>query len=198
MDLDNPPSDPVELLRAWLQMAEEAELPNPNSMTLATIDPDGRPSARVVLLKHLDERGIVFYTNRNSRKGRALAANPRAALVFYWDVLTRQVVVEGQVEPASEEESDAYFATRPRASQLGAWASAQSEPAADRSALDAAFAEVEERFEGEDVPRPPHWGGYRLSLDRMEFWLGRPFRLHDRIVYLPDGSSGWSTQRLFP
>lgn len=198
MDLDNPPSDPVELLRAWLQMAEEAELPNPNSMTLATIDPDGRPSARVVLLKHLDERGIVFYTNRNSRKGRALAANPQASLVFHWDVLTRQVVVEGQVEPASEEESDAYFATRPRASQLGAWASAQSEPAEDRSALDAAFAEVEERFEGEDVPRPPHWGGYRLSLDRMEFWLGRPFRLHDRIVYLPDGSGGWTTQRLFP
>ena len=198
MDLDNPPADPIAMLRAWLSLAEEAELPNPTSMTLATIDPDGRPSARVVLLKHLDDRGIVFHTNRNSRKGRALTANPRAVLVFHWDVLTRQVIVEGRVELASDEESDAYFATRPRASQLGAWASAQSEPVSDRLGLDAAYAEVEKRFEGGDVPRPPHWGGYRLSLDRMEFWLGRPFRLHDRVLYLPDGAGGWSVQRLFP
>ena len=198
MDLDNPPADPIALLQAWLKLAEEAELPNPTSMTLATIDPDGRPSARVVLLKDLDERGIVFYTNRNSRKGRALAANTAAVLVLHWDVLTRQVIVEGQVGLASDEESDAYFASRPRASQLGAWASAQSEPVADRLALDAAYAEVEKRFEGGDVPRPPHWGGYRLSLDRMEFWLGRPFRLHDRVLYIPDGEGGWSVQRLFP
>ncbi|UCD76479.1 MAG: pyridoxamine 5'-phosphate oxidase [Phycisphaerales bacterium] len=198
MDLDNPPADPIALLRAWLDLAEEAELPNPTSMTLATVEPQGGLSARVVLLKALDERGIVFYTNRNSRKGLALAADPQCVLVFHWDVLTRQVVVEGKASLVSDEESDAYFATRPRASQLGAWASDQSQPVEDRAALDAAYAEVEKRFDGRDVPRPPHWGGYRVSLDRMEFWLGRPFRLHDRVLYVSDGSGGWSIQRLFP
>jgi pyridoxamine 5'-phosphate oxidase len=192
------PEDPVQWLREWLAEAEHIDLPNPGAMTLATVDPDGRPSARMVLLKGLDERGAVFYTNRHSRKGRALEANPRAVLVFHWDLLLRQVVVEGRVEPVSEAESDAYFASRPRASRLSAWASRQSEPVESRAALDEAAHEVEARFEGEDVPRPPHWGGYRLSLDRLEFWAGRPFRLHDRIEYTADGQGGWRRQRLFP
>lgn len=198
MDLDHPPDDPIALLWDWLKLAEEAELPNPTAMTLSTIDPNGAPSARVVLLKALDERGIVFYTNRNSRKGKALGVNPRVALVFHWDVLTRQVVVEGDVSVTDDAESDAYFASRPRASQIGAWASSQSEPVTNRAELDAAYAAMEERFDGGDVPRPPHWGGYRVSLKRMEFWLGRPFRLHDRVVYLPDRDGGWAVQRLFP
>jgi pyridoxamine 5'-phosphate oxidase len=195
---ENLPSDPVRWLREWLTEAEHIDLPNPGAMTLCTVDPDGRPSARTVLLKGLDERGAVFYTNRLSRKGRALAAHSQAALVFHWDLLLRQVVIEGQVTAVSEEESDAYFATRPRASRLSAWASRQSEPVASRAALDAAAEEMDRRFEGQEVPRPPHWGGYRVSLGRIEFWEGRPFRMHDRIVYSPGGRGGWHRQRLFP
>ena len=195
---ENLPSDPVRWLREWLTEAEHIDLPNPGAMTLCTVDPDGRPSARTVLLKGLDERGAVFYTNRHSRKGRALEAHSQAALVFHWDLLLRQVVIEGQVTTVSEEESDAYFASRPRASRLSAWASRQSEPVASRTALDAAAEEMDRRFEGQDVPRPPHWGGYRVSLQRIEFWEGRPFRMHDRIVYTPDDRGGWRRQRLFP
>jgi pyridoxamine 5'-phosphate oxidase len=198
MDDSSLPDDPIQWLKEWLAEAEHIDLPNPGSMTLCTVDPDGRPSGRMVLLKGLDERGAVFHTNRLSRKGRALKANPRAALVFHWDLLLRQVVIEGRVEPVSEAESDAYFATRPRASRLSAWASRQSEPVESRAALDAAAQEAEARFAGQDVPRPPHWGGYRISLDRIEFWSGRPFRLHDRIEYVPDGQGGWHRQRLFP
>jgi pyridoxamine 5'-phosphate oxidase len=196
-DFDHPPANPIDLLREWLALAAEVELPNPNAMIAATVDPDGRPSARTVLLKGLDERGIVFYTNRNSRKGKALAGNPNVTLVFHWDVLTRQVIVEGTASIIDDAESDAYFHSRPRNSQLGAWASRQSEPAASRAELDAAFAAVEAQYPDE-IPRPPHWGGYRVSLDRMEFWLGRPFRLHDRIFYVPDGRGGWTSQRLYP
>lgn len=195
---ENLPSDPVRWLKEWLTEAEHIDLPNPGAMTLCTVDPDGRPSARTVLLKGLDERGAVFYTNRLSRKGRALEAHSQAALVFHWDLLLRQVVIEGQVTVVSDEESDAYFATRPRASRLSAWASRQSEPVASRAALDAAAEEMDRRFEGQDVPRPPHWGGYRVSLQRIEFWEGRPFRMHDRIVYTPDDRGGWRRQRLFP
>ena len=195
---ENLPSDPVRWLKEWLTEAEHIDLPNPGAMTLCTVDPDGRPSARTVLLKGLDERGAVFYTNRLSRKGRALEAHSQAALVFHWDLLLRQVVIEGQVTTVSEEESDAYFATRPRASRLSAWASRQSEPVASRTALDAAAEEMDRRFEGQEVPRPPHWGGYRVSLQRIEFWEGRPFRMHDRIVYTPDDRGGWRRQRLFP
>ena len=195
---ENLPSDPVRWLKEWLTEAEHIDLPNPGAMTLCTVDPDGRPSARTVLLKGLDERGAVFYTNRLSRKGRALEAHSQAALVFHWDLLLRQVVIEGQVTTVSEEESDAYFATRPRASRLSAWASQQSEPVASRTALDAAAEEMDRRFEGQEVPRPPHWGGYRVSLQRIEFWEGRPFRMHDRIVYTPDDRGGWRRQRLFP
>lgn len=195
---ENLPSDPVRWLKEWLTEAEHIDLPNPGAMTLCTVDPDGRPSARTVLLKGLDERGAVFYTNRLSRKGRALEAHSQAALVFHWDLLLRQVVIEGQVTTVSEEESDAYFASRPRASRLSAWASRQSEPVASRTALDAAAEEMDRRFEGQEVPRPPHWGGYRVSLQRIEFWEGRPFRMHDRIVYTPDDRGGWRRQRLFP
>jgi len=200
VDFDNPPADPIAQIDLWMQEAAQLGLPNPNAMTLATVDAAGRPDARIVLLKSLDARGAVFYTNRNSRKGRELAANPWACLLLFWDALGRQVRIEGSVTQTSDEESDAYFATRPRESRIGAWASQQSEPVANRAALDAAVAEIERRFAGQDVPRPPHWGGYRVSLDAIEFWQGHPFRLHDRLVYTPDASSptGWRTQRLFP
>ncbi len=198
MDFDTPPVEPISLIQSWLDLAIEAEYPNPTTMTLATVDSDGNPSARIVLLKALDERGIVFYTNYNSRKSRAIDAHPRAALVFHWDFLTRQIVVEGAVTKITAEESDDYFASRPRASQIGAWASQQSEPVPDRATLDAAFTKYEEEYDGITIPRPPHWGGYRVSLDRVEFWLGRPFRLHDRIVYTPDEKGGWKIQRLYP
>lgn len=200
MDFDHPPADPVAQIQAWLEDAKRTGLPNPNAMTVATVDADGRPSARIVLLKSLDQRGAVWFTNRESRKGLALAAHPRAALLFHWDALNRQVRIEGSVTLVPDSESDAYFATRPRESRIGAWASDQSQPVRDRAELERRFKEAEQRFAGADVPRPPHWGGYRVSLDSIEFWQGHEFRLHDRIVYTPaPGSLGvWRTQRLFP
>ena len=164
MNFDDPPSDPVAAFTVWMDEARQTALPNPNAMTLATADAAGRPSARIVLLKDLSERGAVFYTNRLSRKGRELAANARAALLFHWDVLDRQVRIEGEVSLVSDAESDAYFATRPRPSRIGAWASRQSEVVASRAELEAAVADVQERFADQDVPRPPHWGGYCVSL----------------------------------
>jgi pyridoxamine 5'-phosphate oxidase len=198
MDFDHPPAHPLPELQQWLADARTTDLPNPHAMTLATVDPAGIPSTRTVLLKALDERGAVFFTNCDSRKGTALAANPRAALLLHWDALTRQVIIEGVVTEVDGTQSDEYFASRPRASQIGAWASRQSRPVADRAALDAAAAEIERRFEGREIPRPPHWGGYRVSLDRIEFWQGHPFRLHDRVVYLTDEAGGWTVQRLQP
>lgn len=205
MNFDHPPTDPLDAFNQWFKDAQATDLPNPNSMTLATIDPDGKPSARIVLLKGADANGLVFYTNRNSRKGKSLAANPIAALVFHWDVLNRQVRVEGSVTLTSDEESDVYFATRPRGSQIGAWASKQSEPVtgtearpSDRAELDRAFAEIEKRFEGKPVPRPPHWGGYVLTPQSWEFWQGHPHRLHDRLLYVAEGKGGWSATRLYP
>jgi pyridoxamine 5'-phosphate oxidase len=198
MDFDHPPADPLIAFQSWLKEAEQLDLPNPNAMTLATVDPDGRPSARVVLLKGIDEHGAVFYTNKNARKGMSLAANPQAALVFFWDELGKQVRIEGAVREVSEEESDAYFASRPRMSQIGAWASKQSEPAKDRTELDSAVEAVEKRFAGQDVPRPPYWGGFRVALERIEFWQGHPFRLHDRVLYIRDADGNWSVQRLYP
>ena len=193
----NAPLDPIARFEQALAIALRTEPFDATAMTLATAGSDGRPSARVVLLKETDARGFVFYTNRNSRKGQALAAHAYAALTFHWPKLEQQVRIEGKVEHVSDEESDAYFATRPRGSQLGAWASAQSTEIASREELEAKLAAIEERFAGQDVPRPPHWGGYRVIPDRIEFWQGRPSRLHDRELYVRDANA-WRVSRLSP
>jgi len=192
-DLD---PDPIAALRGWLRDAEGAS-PKPDAMTLATASEDGRPSARVVLLRGLDERGLVFFTNKTSRKGEDLHANPRAALVFHWWDLGRQVRVEGVVEEVDPAGSEAYWQTRPRASQLAAWASPQSRPVAGRAELDAMVAEAEARYGDGDVPLPPFWGGYRVVPETVEFWTHRESRLHDRVRYVrsPDG---WRRERLAP
>ena len=197
-DFDHPPADPIAAARTWFKDAESTGLPNPNAMTLATIDPDGHPSARIVLLRGFDERGAVFFSNRESRKGVGLAAHPRAALLFHWDPLDRQIRIEGRVSHTSEEESDTYFANRPRESRVNAWASSQSRPVADRAALESMQQSMVVRFGDGPVPRPPHLGGYRVSLDRLEFWFGNPHRLHDRVVYTARDGGGFSVQRLCP
>ncbi len=189
-------ADPIEMLDDWLKLALEESL-DANAMTLTTVNAAGRPSSRVVLIRNLDERGLVFYTNYTSKKGADLEVNPQAAVNFFWPWLERQVRVEGLVEKLSAEESDAYFASRPRASQLGAWASDQSDTMTTRDQLERALEAVEKRFEGKEVPRPPHWGGYLLKPDHFEFWQGRASRLHDRIVYTPL-KNGWEFRRLFP
>lgn len=189
--------DPVEQFRAWFAEALAADLLEPYAVTLATADASGRPSARTVLLRGFDARGYVFYTNYAGRKARDLAQNPQAGLLFYWAALERQVRIEGRVEKVSEAESDAYFARRPRESQLAAHASeAQSAPIRDRAELEARFRDLDARFPG-DVPRPEGWGGYRVVPDAYEFWQGRPNRMHDRFVYIPDGA-GWRAERLTP
>lgn len=189
--------DPVIALQRWLTDALEAQLPEPTAMTLATVDADGLPDARVVLLRHLDVDGLRFYTNRHSAKGQQLAHLPFAAAVLHWQPLERQVRIRGRVEALPDAESDAYFAGRPRASQLSAWASAQSSVVDSRPALEAQQAVVEARFADVEVPRPPHWGGYLLRPQTVEFWQGRPARLHDRIRY-HRGEHGWHTERLQP
>ena len=198
LDFDHPPTDPVALARNWFACADrETGLPNPNAMTLATVGENGQPSARIVLLKGFDERGAVFFTNRQSMKGRELAANPHAALVFHWDPLERQIRITGRVEVLSSEEDDAYFASRGRGSRIGAWASQQSAELSSRSELEERVREFETRFADGEVPRPPHWGGFRVSLDRIEFWQGLPSRLHDRVVYIAN-DEGWTTRRMQP
>lgn len=199
MDFQNPPPDPIAQFQIWFDEAcERCEMLNPNAFTLATVREDGTPAARIVLLKHLDERGAVFYTNYTSAKAQQLDANPRAAMVFYWDALVRQVRIEGAIERVSDQESDAYFASRPRDSRIGAWASLQSQPLDARETLERRMAEFDAQYPGEQVPRPPHWGGYRIVPDRIEFWEGHVFRLHDRLIYTRGGSDGWQPQLLYP
>ena len=189
--------DPIEQFRGWFDDALAANLHEPNAMTIATATPEGRPSARIVLIKGFDERGFVFYTNYGGRKARELEENPHCALVFYWGELERQVRVEGRVSRVSEGESDAYFASRPRGSQLGAWASEQSRSVENRSALERRLRELEREYEGREVPRPPFWGGYRVEPETVEFWQGRENRLHDRLLY-SRFVEGWRVERLQP
>jgi len=198
MDFEHPPADPVAQAERWFDDARTTGLPNPNAMTVATVAPDGRPSARILLLKGFDVRGAVFYTNTTSRKGDELLATKVASLLFHWDPLDRQIRIEGAGTIVSDAEADAYFASRRRPSQVGAWASDQSSPLDSRATLEARVREMEERFDGREVPRPPHWTGFRVALERMEFWQGHPYRLHDRVVYTPDGAGGWTIQRLYP
>ena len=190
--------DPIVQFQHWYAAARAAPIDKPDAATLATADAQGHPAARIVLLKDVDAQGFVFYTNYQSRKGRELAQNPWAALVFFWDPLARQVRIEGQVSRVSDAESDAYFTTRPRGSQLGAWASAQSEVVAKREHLEQAMARLSAEYEGKPVPRPGHWGGYRLYPQDIEFWQGRDNRLHDRLHYHREPAGQWSRQRLAP
>jgi pyridoxamine 5'-phosphate oxidase len=193
-DLD---PDPIAQFRRWFEEAEAAGIHLANAIALATADALGVPSVRHVLLRGFDERGFVFYTNHESRKGRHLAENPRASFAAFWRELDRQICVAGTVTPTSAEESDAYFASRPREARIGAWASRQSTPIRSRDELLTAFAHHDSAYPG-DVPRPPYWGGFRLSPEAIEFWQGREHRLHDRFVYTRDASAGWRIDRLSP
>ncbi len=194
-DLD---PDPIVQFRCWFDEAYAAGLPEPNAMTLATATNDGRPSARVVLLKGYDQRGFVFFTNYESRKGQELAENPWAALVFFWAGLERQVRIEGHVAPISAPESDAYFRSRPRGSRLGAWTSPQSQVIESREVLERRLQKLTEQYADQEVPRPSHWGGYRVEPLMIEFWQGRPNRLHDRLRYRWLSEGGWQIERLAP
>jgi pyridoxamine 5'-phosphate oxidase len=197
LDIADLPSDPIPVVSRWLEEAEAAGIRNPSAIALATADATGRPSVRHVLLRGIDARGFVFYTNRSSRKGRELADDPRAAFSMYWRELDRQISVTGDAERLSDEESDAYFASRPREARLGAWASPQSEELSSRAELLERYAEVEARFAGAEVPRPPFWGGYRVVPLSIELWVGRLHRLHDRFRYVREGD-GWDLRRLAP
>lgn len=191
--------DPMRLFTAWLKDASASEPRDPTAMTLATVDADGLPNARMVLLKGLDERGFVFYTNKDSQKGRELDARPLAALVFHWKSLNRQIRVRGPVEHVTDAEADAYFATRPKQAQIGAWASQQSRPLESRLAFEKAVARYAAKYALGSVPRPPYWSGYRIVPVRLEFWHDRPFRLHDRIEFRRDHlGAPWSKTRLYP
>jgi pyridoxamine 5'-phosphate oxidase len=195
---ENLDPDPIRQFALWFDEATKSAVAEPNAMTLATCTIDGRPSARIVLLRGLDERGFAFFTNYESRKARELDKNPWAALVFFWHELERQVRVEGRVERVSAEDSDVYFHSRPANSRTGAWASPQSEVIPSKQALEERFGDLEDRFADGAVPRPPHWGGYRLVPDTVEFWQGRPSRLHDRLRYTRRQHGDWLLERLAP
>jgi pyridoxamine 5'-phosphate oxidase len=190
-------TNPFQLFGDWFELAAGSEPNDPNAMALSTADAAGRPSVRMVLLKGHDERGFVFYTNQDSRKGGELEANPNAALLFHWKTLRRQVRIEGSVKPVSMDEANAYFASRSRDSQLGAWASDQSRPLDRRETFEARYEEMRVRFEGQDVPRPPRWSGYRVVPEHIEFWSDRAHRLHERRLFTCDGG-GWSEGLLYP
>ncbi len=192
-----PPTDPILRFQEILQRAWDAGIENSNAMVLSTVDPEGRPLSRNVLLKDVDARGFTFYTNLESRKGRHLAENPHVSLNFYWRELGEQIIITGKVTPVSDEEADAYFATRPRNSQLGAWASRQSRPLSNRAQLLADIARYEVRFLGRPVPRPEHWSGFRVGPSAIEFWTDGAFRLHRRERYVPT-ETGWEIERLYP
>ena len=197
-DQNEPETDPFGWFLRWMAEAEVSEPSEPEAMTVVTVGDGGKPSARTILLKGVDPRGFVFYTNKQSRKGRELASNQHISLLFFWKSLGRQIRIEGKVEDVTDAEADAYYASRPRISRLGAWASDQSRPLSDRTQLERRLAEFEAKFPGEAIPRPPHWHGYRVLPDRFEFWQNMPFRLHDRTIFdrAPDG--GWSRGKLFP
>ena len=190
--------DPFPVFDAWMAEARAAEPNDPNAMALATVDADGSPDVRMVLMNGLDRRGFVFYSHLGSAKGRELAAQPRAAALFHWKTLRRQVRIRGPVEQVSDAEADAYYATRPRLSRIGAWASKQSQPLASREELLAAVAAREAEFEGREPPRPPHWTGFRIVPHSIEFWLDQPFRLHDRALFSRGADGGWTRTRLYP
>ncbi|HPF78230.1 MAG TPA: pyridoxamine 5'-phosphate oxidase [Alphaproteobacteria bacterium] len=194
-----PPANPYDLFREWLALAESKEINDPNAMSLATSTPDGKPSVRIVLLKGLDDDGLVFYTNGNSRKGSQIGHNAQVAVCFHWKSLLKQVRVEGTVEEVSDEEADAYYSSRHRGSRVGAWASKQSQPLGSYNELKKFVEEYETKFEGQtNIPRPPYWTGYRIKPDYFEFWIDGEYRLHQRHLYTPDGKGGWTTTMLYP
>ncbi|MGK7895715.1 MAG: pyridoxamine 5'-phosphate oxidase [Xenococcus sp. (in: cyanobacteria)] len=195
----NVESNPIRQFKLWFEQAVAADIIEPNAMTLATATPDGKPTARIVLLKGFDERGFVFYTNYQSLKGQQAITNPHAALVFFWDSMQRQVRIEGKITKVSAEESDSYFSSRPLGSQIGAWTSAQSQVIANREFLELKQQEIAAQYQNQEtIPRPEHWGGFRVIPKVIEFWQGRPNRLHDRLVYRLQPDNSWSIERLSP